>query len=147
MAYYGDRLEPLTLDRPLRASGKVCLRRGVSDSTVLVGFFHARDSMRVNPSQRSGLPQDFLGVAIDGPSREGFYFAPAYRVHGDGRGQAAGKGSPYVYCESRRWMSDMCCLLVNVSSVGVQRMIPRHPGRTSGVTDAAGGPPHRYCRP
>jgi hypothetical protein len=61
--------------------------------------------MRVNPSQRSGLPQDFLGVAIDGPTREGFYFAPAYRVHGDGRGQAAGKGSPYIYPDgaARAW--------------------------------------------
>jgi hypothetical protein len=97
MAYYGDRLQLLTLDRPVRAAGRVCLHRGVSDSTVLLGFFHSRDSMRSNPSQRSGLPQDFLGLAIDGPSREGFYFAPAYRVHGDGQGHASGKGHPYIY--------------------------------------------------
>src|SRR2546427_505843 len=30
LAAYGDRLSVLTLERPLRASGKVCLRRGVS---------------------------------------------------------------------------------------------------------------------
>jgi hypothetical protein len=105
MAYYGDRLEPLTLEKPLRVSGKVCLRRGVTDSTVLVGFFHSRESMRVNPSQKSGLPRDFLGVAIDGPSREGFYFAPAYRTDADGQGHAAGQGTPYIYPDgaSRPW--------------------------------------------
>src|SRR5262249_14797648 len=38
MAYYGDRLEPLTLEKPLVAFGKVVLRRGVTDSTILFGF-------------------------------------------------------------------------------------------------------------
>src|SRR5262249_43507826 len=33
LACYGDRLATLTLDRPLRVSGRVCLRRGVTDST------------------------------------------------------------------------------------------------------------------
>jgi hypothetical protein len=97
MACYGDRLGPLTLAKPLRASGRVCLRRGVSDSTVLLGFYHSRESMRVNPSQASGLPNDFLGVAIEGPSREGFYFAPAYRVAGGGQGHAARAGAPHIY--------------------------------------------------
>ncbi|MEO7318720.1 MAG: hypothetical protein ABIZ56_07005, partial [Chthoniobacteraceae bacterium] len=45
MAYYGDRLEELTLARPLRASGKVSLRRGVTDSDVLIGFFHVEHSL------------------------------------------------------------------------------------------------------
>jgi hypothetical protein len=87
MASHADRLQELSLDKPLRASGKVCLRRGVSDSTVLLGFFHDQDSMAVNPSQDSGLPKSFLGISTDGPSREGFYFSPTYRVGGDGRGQ------------------------------------------------------------
>src|SRR5262249_2370353 len=54
MASYADRLEELSLDKPLRASGKVCLRRGVTDSTVLIGFFHSEDSMAVNASQDNG---------------------------------------------------------------------------------------------
>src|SRR4030095_992408 len=33
LAAYGDRLATLTLDKALKASGKVALRRGVSDST------------------------------------------------------------------------------------------------------------------
>ncbi|MCS6860258.1 MAG: hypothetical protein NZT92_08060 [Abditibacteriales bacterium] len=97
MAYYGDRLDTLTLERPLRASGKVVLRRGVTDSTVLIGFFHATESMTVNPSQESGIPMNFLGVAIEGPSREGFLFYPLYRVNGNGRDRAVNKNPPYIY--------------------------------------------------
>src|SRR5438128_5816982 len=39
VAAYGDRLSSLTLKRALKASGKVCLRRAVSDSTTLIGFY------------------------------------------------------------------------------------------------------------
>jgi hypothetical protein len=88
LAYYGDRLEPLTLDRPLHASGKVCLRRGVTDSTVLIGFFHAADSIRVGPEQRSAIPENFVGAAIEGPSRDGFLFYPLYGVDRESTGAA-----------------------------------------------------------
>jgi hypothetical protein len=87
MACYADRLSDLTLEKPLRARGKVCLRRGVSDSTILIGFFDSKDSMTVNPSQDTGMPKSFFGISTDGPSREGFYFAPVYRLKGDGRSQ------------------------------------------------------------
>jgi hypothetical protein len=97
MACYGDRLDPLTLARPLRASGRVCLRRGVTDSTVLIGFYHSRDSMAFNPAQDSGLPAHFLGVSVDGPSREGFYFAPVYRARNAGGGQSASGQPPHIY--------------------------------------------------
>jgi hypothetical protein len=89
MAYYGDRLETLTLNRPLKAAGRICLRRGVTDSTVLVGFFHATDSMRISQAQVSGIPENFLGAAIEGPSREGFLFYPLYGVDREGLGVAS----------------------------------------------------------
>jgi hypothetical protein len=88
LASYGDRLSTLTLDKPLKASGKVALRRGVTDSTTLLGFYHSQDSLEVNPSQSSGWPKCFLGVVVEGPSREGFLFYPAYRTVGDGQGHA-----------------------------------------------------------
>lgn len=90
MAYYGDRLNDLTLDKPLRASGKVSLKRGVTDSGVLIGFFHSKDSTAVTQSQASGIPRSFLGISTDGPSREGFHFGPIYRVNGDRQGYARG---------------------------------------------------------
>jgi hypothetical protein len=97
MASYGDRLAELTLDKPMRARGKVCLRRGVTDSTVLIGFYHSKDSMRSNPAQDAGLPECFLGAAIEGPSREGFLFAPTYRVRAGRQGYATDKEVPYIY--------------------------------------------------
>jgi hypothetical protein len=96
MASYADRLQDLTLLKPLTASGRVSMLRGVSDSTTLVGFFHSRDSMTVNASQRFALPRSFLGAAIEGPSREGFLFYPAYRVRGDAQGYATGDDLPHI---------------------------------------------------
>lgn len=95
MACYGDRLEELGLSQPLRASGKVCLRRGVTDSTTLLGFYHSKDSMAVTASQAHGTPRGFLGVAIEGPSREGFLFYPVYRTEGGG-GSAVGNRPPAI---------------------------------------------------
>jgi hypothetical protein len=86
MAYYGDRVGPLTLDKQIRASGKVALRRGVSDSTTLFGFFNANAAMRSNPSQGQALPEGVLGINMEGPSSEGFCFYPVIRLPGvDGK--------------------------------------------------------------
>jgi hypothetical protein len=96
LAYYGDRLQPLSLKAPLRASGKVSLRRGISDSTSLIGFFHSEKSMVVSPSQSSGWPKNFFGIAIEGPSREGFFFYPAYRLAEGADGHARGDDLPHI---------------------------------------------------
>ena len=96
LAYYGDRLHTLSLDKPLHAAGKVALRRGVSDSTVLIGFFNAQKSVKVSNSQFSGWPIGFLGAAVEGPSREGFLFYPAYRVTENAQGNAQGDGLPHI---------------------------------------------------
>jgi hypothetical protein len=96
LAAYGDRLDPLTLDGPLRAAGKVSLRRAVSDSTTLIGFYNSRESLAVNPSQSSGFPRSFLGAAIEGPSREGFLFYPLYRTRADGQDYARGDDLPHI---------------------------------------------------
>ncbi len=96
MAYYADRLNRLTLRQPLTATGKVALRRGVSDSTTLIGFFHSTKSMKVSDSQASGIPNNFIGVAIEGPSREGFFFYPLYRVARDAQGIADGDDRPRI---------------------------------------------------
>ncbi|MBI2927633.1 MAG: hypothetical protein HYY24_18205 [Verrucomicrobia bacterium] len=95
LAFYGGRLEPLDLTRPLKASGKVALLRAVSDSDTLIGFFHSEHSLDSGGTDRYGLPPDFLGISIGGPSREGFFFSPAYRIHGtEERTASAG---PYIY--------------------------------------------------
>ncbi len=80
LAYYADRLEPLSLDRPLRASGRISLRRGVSDSTTLFGFFLDESALAEEPSPSDSLPSPFLGLAVEGPSREGFLVYPTFRL-------------------------------------------------------------------
>src|SRR5262249_4975344 len=96
LACYADWLRELRLDNPLRATGKVGLGRGVTDRGVLLGFFHAEESLAVNPGQDTGLPRSFLGISTDAPSREGFYFAPVYRLKEDARGQLTA-GQPRLY--------------------------------------------------
>jgi hypothetical protein len=88
MACYGDKLGPLTLDKPIRAFGKVTMLRGVSDSTTLFGFYNHQSAMRSNPSQKEGIPEGVLGINIEGPSSEGFCFYPLYRPAG-GEGKIA----------------------------------------------------------
>lgn len=95
LAYYADELEPLTSSRSLIASGRVTLRRGVSDSTTLLGFFHSSDSVAVSDAQSSGFPMNFLGVVVEGPSREGFLFYPAYRLP-NGRGYTHDNGVSHI---------------------------------------------------
>lgn len=84
LAYYGDRVGALSLDQPLKASGKICQTRGVTDSSVLIGFFHSTGSIRQSDAQKSGFPENFLGVAIEGPSREGFLFYPVCSTNEEG---------------------------------------------------------------
>jgi hypothetical protein len=103
MAAYGDRLSELTLDKPLEARGKVSMLRGVSDSTASIGFYNSKWSMQSNPAQDQGIPRDYLGVSIEGPSSEGFFFYPAHRAHeGDGvaLGSDAGR-APRIYPDSQ----------------------------------------------
>jgi len=99
MAFYGARLEELTLAKPLKASGKIVLRRGVTDSDVPFGFFHATHSLDSGGSDRLSTPPDFLGVMIGGPSREGFLFAPGYRLHNTEK-QTAQRG-PYIFPDGK----------------------------------------------
>ncbi len=105
MAAYGDRVGPLDLDRPLRISGTVSLHRAVSDSTVLFGFYNARDSMAVTQEQNEALPRAFLGIAVEGPSRDGFFFRPVARGREQGYWASSESGPPHIYPDgrSRRW--------------------------------------------
>lgn len=114
MAYYGDRIADLTLDHPLKASGKVTFRRGVTDSTSMIGFFHADGTMRVSAAQKSGFPENFLGGVIEGPSSQGFYFYPAYGTDREAetmdgfRSEPRGPEPPHLYPDAKthEWTLD-----------------------------------------
>src|SRR6185503_12580044 len=91
--------------------GKVEFRRGVSDSTTLIGFFHSADSMRNNNSQNSATPENFVGTTVEGPNADGFYLYPTYGVDQEGVRASGGRGTPtppYIYPdgEPRDWTLD-----------------------------------------
>ncbi|MFB3787359.1 MAG: hypothetical protein ACE15F_13425 [bacterium] len=94
LAAYGDRIGRLTLDTPLLARGKVCMIRGISDSTASIGFYNSTWSLRSNPAQNQSIPMDYVGINIEGPSSDGFYFYPVYRVHGEISGYLGGGSNP-----------------------------------------------------
>jgi hypothetical protein len=93
LASYGDAVGPLTLDKPLRASGKIALARGVTDSTTLLGFYSSKDSLRVNDSQNESIPESVLGIHVEGPSDEGFLLYPVWRTKGGGGEHGRIRGS------------------------------------------------------
>ena len=101
LASYADRIGPLDLTRPIRASGRVSLLRAVSDSTSLLGFFSSTESLRVRTDGRETMtPPGFIGLAVEGPSREGFFVYPLYHLSGE-KGYANGDDRPRIYPDGR----------------------------------------------
>jgi hypothetical protein len=79
-AYYGAVVPTMDLNTELKASGKVSLVRGGSDSGMLIGWFNSATATGDGP------PRNFIGVLIEGPSRIGFYFRGAYNNNAGTRG-------------------------------------------------------------
>jgi hypothetical protein len=101
IGYYGDRLETLDLTKPIRASGRICLRRAASDSTTLIGFFHSKESATVRDEQKSSWPYPFVGAVVEGPSPEGFFLYPAHRLTQGEFSNSRAENSPYIYPDGR----------------------------------------------
>jgi len=103
-AFYADRIDGLTLDDRLQASGTVRLDRANSDSATLLGWFKA-DSAGADSGEQA--PPDFVGVSITGPSRVGQYFAP---LVSDRKGQGATDDTPGIVlnpaARTYRWSFD-----------------------------------------
>lgn len=70
-AYYAVDVGGLTMDDQLYAAGRVAMTRAGADSAVLIGWFDSRTFVGAPPAS-------FLGVMVEGPSRVGHYFRPAY---------------------------------------------------------------------
>lgn len=77
-AYFADHVQPLTLNNELRASGVVTLRSAGADSGVLLGWFNAAKKRNKSTPDDETPQTDLLGIMIEGPSRVGHFFRPAY---------------------------------------------------------------------
>lgn len=83
-AYYATPIETINLNRRLHARGKVAMTVGAADSAVLIGWFNSYTFI-------GAPPMNFLGIMVEGPSRIGHYFRPAYSSS-DGIGGVLGDG-------------------------------------------------------
>jgi hypothetical protein len=76
--HYADDVGRLTLDDPIRFSGRISFLEGSTDAGMFFGFFNSaeRNAVLAEPRQ-PGWPQpNSLGVRIDGPARIGWRFIP-----------------------------------------------------------------------
>jgi hypothetical protein len=88
-AYYAAQIEPLNLDMELRASGKVALLAAASDSGTQFGWFDAESKSGKHDSEYQSRQKNYLSIMVEGPSRIGHYFRPAYSTQ-TGSGLLAG---------------------------------------------------------
>lgn len=77
-AYYAAPTGRLTLDDELFAAGKVAFLAAGSDSGVKIGWFDSSAKRNTRPAGHEARQRNFLGITIEGPSRIGHYFRPAY---------------------------------------------------------------------
>ncbi len=94
-ASYADRIGPLDLNVPLKASGRIIMTTAAPDSDVYLGWFDGSLADR-SPADSGG----FLGVHIGGPTAIGHYFAPEAATP---RGTRAKVDSAPVLLAKRSW--------------------------------------------
>jgi len=69
---YGTPAGELSLDRELKASGRICLKAAGADSAILFGWYNARTPI-------GAPPVNFTGLLVEGPSEVGHYIRPVMR--------------------------------------------------------------------
>jgi hypothetical protein len=102
-AHYARPVGPLTLEHELQASGTLAFHGAGSDSAVYLGWFNSRSKTNKFVSDHLAPQTNFIAVLIEGPSRIGHYFRPAYS---DARGQVVIQGDgPIIRPDGRphRW--------------------------------------------
>jgi len=90
-AYYAARVGPLGLDDELFASGRIAFNGAGSDSGVYLGWFNSTSKTNKTIADHLQPQASFLAVLLEGPSRIGHYFRPAYATaKGEGMIQDSG---------------------------------------------------------
>ena len=92
-SYYAADVGKLSLEEPLRASGRVVLRAAAADSAVCLGWFDGKSKREKETSELQAPQPNWLGVIVEGPSRVGHYFRAAY---------STARGSAQSPCEDPR---------------------------------------------
>jgi len=103
-AYYAAKVGPLSLDNELFASGRLIFAAAGSDSAAYLGWFDSQSKTNQRNAESKTPSKNFLGFLLEGPSRVGHYFRPAYRSSsGKGATLKSGPiirpdGKPHDFC-------------------------------------------------
>ncbi|HWB03303.1 MAG TPA: hypothetical protein VG796_09785 [Verrucomicrobiales bacterium] len=102
-AYYAAKTIPLTLQDELTASGRLAFTAAGSDSSVYLGWFDSQAKQNKTTPEHLEDQKNILAINIEGPSRVGHYFRPAYR-NAAGEGEIKSSG-PLILPDGRthRW--------------------------------------------
>jgi len=90
-AFYADKVGPLSLDDELFASGTIAFTSAGSDSGAYLGFFDSASKKANDRPDGEEPQQNSLAILVEGPSRIGHYFRPAYGAS-NGQGVIADNG-------------------------------------------------------
>ncbi|MFO0949152.1 MAG: hypothetical protein U1D30_25115 [Planctomycetota bacterium] len=90
-AFYADSIEPCSLRNELTVSGTISFQGAGSDSGMYLGWFNGKRKREKQTPEHEEPQREYLGVLLEGPSRIGHYFRPAYRTL-SGLGGAAEEG-------------------------------------------------------
>lgn len=77
-SFYATPTGKLSLDDPLRASGKILMSSAAADSGFSIGWFNADAKRNKQTPEYELRSTDYLAAMIEGPSRIGHYFRAAY---------------------------------------------------------------------
>jgi hypothetical protein len=89
-SYCAAPTNELTLDDELIATGRFSLNKAASDSGVYFGWFNSANKRAKSTPDYQQPQASHLAALVEGPSRAGHYFRPAYGAQ-DGVGQIAGE--------------------------------------------------------
>ncbi len=92
--YYGDRVGRLSLESRLHAEGRLVMTAASADSAACFGWFDSASRHRTTDQIDPPPGPNSLGILLEGLSRDGHYFRPAYAT-ADGQ-FAAQRSGPVV---------------------------------------------------
>lgn len=91
-SYYAAPSGALSLEDELIASGRFSLNKAASDSGVYLGWFDSAAKQAKTTPDHEQPQSNYLAALVEGPSRAGHYFRPAYGT-ANGAGQIVGETS------------------------------------------------------
>ncbi len=105
-SYCAKPIARLTLEQPLKASGRIRLLQAAADSGLYLGWFDSETKRKNEHPEHKRRQRNYLALHIEGPSRIGHYVRPGYGTR-TGRGRN-GESGPVLLPngEWHRWSID-----------------------------------------